>query len=58
MKDFDNFHFFVVKNFKKQKIEYYEKISKHFKKRKDIEIYASKNQSFDIFVKELNDKIN
>jgi len=40
-----------------KKIEYYEKISKHFKKRKDIENYSSKNQSFEIFIKELNNKI-
>ena len=40
-----------------KRIEFYEKISKHFKKRLDIEKYASKNPSFNNFIQEVKDKI-
>ena len=36
---------------------YYEKIAKHFRKKKDIQKYAPLNESFSIFIRELNEKI-
>jgi hypothetical protein len=40
-----------------KKLEYYEKISKHFKKKKNIEKYAKNNESFGIFIEEMSSKI-
>lgn len=40
-----------------KKTEYYEQLSRNFRKRKDILKYAQKNPSFQIFVEELETKV-
>lgn len=47
-----NENFFI----NEKRYEYYEAIAKHFKKRKDIETFSRKNESFNIFITSLLEK--
>ncbi len=41
---------------KKKEAHYYQTISKHFQKQKDLQKYSARNPSFDIFITQLVQK--